>query len=149
MRPLAWFLIFVTCSLANAQAIAPDTESKRSAAPAKQEHTVSLQFYGPHTERLVKACRAADKMNLDRMVFEGSVNEFYDAGNCLGFAAGIVDAETVNGVVQQKRFCVPTSVTGSQLVKVIAKYGDAHPEKLHMPAVWFVFEALEKAFPCE
>jgi hypothetical protein len=43
---------------------------------------------------------------------------------------------------------VPDSVTSTQLAKVIVKYGNDHPQELHLPGVIVVTNALLAAFPC-
>lgn len=44
--------------------------------------------------------------------------------------------------------CVPPEVQLGQEVKVVVKYLNDHPEKLHTNAVPLVQGALEIAFPC-
>jgi hypothetical protein len=153
MRVLVWLSVLVICSPVNAQTNSrSSTDSKNSLVPPQKQQAadkVILPYYGGQAETLARDCKLAEKANLDRMVYQGPPDEISRVMYCLGFVGGIVDAETVNGVAQRKRFCVPDAATGGQLAKVIAKYGDYHPEKLYMPGVWFTFAALESAFPCE
>ena len=70
-----------------------------------------------------------------------------DQGVCLGFAiavAGIVANEPVAGW----RACVPRGVNGRQLVDIMVKFLDDHPEGLHANAVTLVATAFATAFPC-
>jgi len=107
-------------------------------------------FREGHAEKLVKDCKTVQKADLDHMVIQGSASEHFEAGYCIGLVSGVVDSESLNGVTQQKRFCVPIpDVTGTQLAKVVAKYGDDHPEELHLPSIYLVIRALQTAFPCK
>ena len=45
-------------------------------------------------------------------------------------------------------FCVPTDASDGQLVKVVTKYLNEHPEELHTDAAGLVANALQDAFPC-
>jgi hypothetical protein len=45
--------------------------------------------------------------------------------------------------------CVPTDVTAGQMAKVIAKYGNDHPEELHQQGSAFVIKAFSEAWPCD
>ena len=71
---------------------------------------------------------------------------------CIGFVTGIVDGATVaSGHKANPYFpvCLPTAVTREQLVRVVLKYGDNHPEQLHLPAARLVIQALSEGFPCQ
>jgi hypothetical protein len=45
--------------------------------------------------------------------------------------------------------CIPSDVNAEQMGRVIAKFGDDHPEKLHEKTFLFAAEALKSAFPCK
>jgi len=45
--------------------------------------------------------------------------------------------------------CMPQGYTSGQLVKVVVKDLNAHPEKLHLDAMALVLKPLASAFPCE
>lgn len=63
----------------------------------------------------------------------------FDAGYCVGFITG-VDSEVEN--------CEGENVTKGQVIKVVVKYLDDHPEELDQRASDLVRRALLKAFPC-
>lgn len=83
--------------------------------------------------------------------------ERYDIGLCSGFIIGVIDAETYRAEVfrsfgqkdAHEAECVPSTVTVTQLAKVIVRYGDTHPNELHTAAVDFVHSALMSGFPCK
>ena len=68
-----------------------------------------------------------------------------DSNYCLGYIQGFKEA---NALTPIPNFCVPDAVTLGQLIKVVVKYMDEHPEELHLLSGLVVREALQKAFPC-
>ena len=70
---------------------------------------------------------------------------------CAGYIMGIVDyQDTLLGwsYLDEPKFCVPLSATGTQLVKVVTKRLNEHPEHLDFSAPSLVANALNDAFPC-
>lgn len=45
--------------------------------------------------------------------------------------------------------CLPGEATFDQLLLVVSKFLDDHPERLHEGAGWLGFDALRDAFPCK
>ena len=77
-------------------------------------------------------------------------DSFINSGMCPGYIAGIVDVEDafVGWGRKEKAWCTP-STTHGQLVRVVTKYLQERPEKLHLNAGSLVANALILAFPCE
>lgn len=75
----------------------------------------------------------------------------YEQGMCLGYVVGVVDSfNTTNPLKTSKKIiCIPPAVTSGQLVLVIKKSMQEHPETLHLPASAHTLSALTEAFPCE
>lgn len=69
----------------------------------------------------------------------------YGAGYCFGLIEGYLQATPAKALPTH---CVPMGVTVEQLVKVIVKYLDQHPEKLHLTAFLLISQATHEAFPC-
>ena len=70
---------------------------------------------------------------------------------CAGYVIGLVDYQgtlVAWSLVEKPIFCTPDNVRASQLVKVITKWLNEHPEKLHQSASSSVPIALYDAFPC-
>jgi len=69
---------------------------------------------------------------------------------CFGYVVGVADAGAtfVDEDIRSSR-CIPFNVMGSQLVRVVTKYLQEHPEELHLTASGLVAIALRDAFPCE
>jgi len=68
---------------------------------------------------------------------------------CFGYVIGIADADTtlIYEDIRSNR-CIPFKVGGNQLVRVVTKYLQEHPDRLHMAAPVLVSDALSEAFPC-
>ena len=80
---------------------------------------------------------------------ESDSNAAYET--CSGFILGIHDYnEALVGleILPTKTFCAPLDATAGQLVKVVTKYLNEHPENLHYAAGSEVPVALMEAFPC-
>ena len=68
-------------------------------------------------------------------------------GVCIGYIEGVSDAsegKTWDGTP----YCAPKGATNGQLVKIVTKYLNDHPEHLHLSAHSIVQQALLEAFPC-
>jgi|HubBroStandDraft_1064217.scaffolds.fasta_scaffold168636_2 hypothetical protein len=79
----------------------------------------------------------------------------WSAGLCAGYISGVVDSqamweafEHVEKNYEQFHYCMPAAATNEQALKIVVKYLDDHPERLHEPANILILEALHKAFPC-
>jgi len=73
-----------------------------------------------------------------------------EVGNpaCEGYIVGVYDASqgvTYNG----QKYCIPSSVKAEQLVRVVKKYLQDHPEFLHLASAHNVYSSFKEAFPCE
>ncbi len=67
----------------------------------------------------------------------------YRSGYFDGYVKGVADLSI------DILWCPPRRVKGGQVPKIIAKYLEAHPERLHENADKLVIDALKIAFPCE
>ena len=80
---------------------------------------------------------------------ESESNPEYQA--CGAYIAGIHDYQATLVAwtdLDGPFFCAPAKGKTSQLVKVVTKYLNEHPEKLHLAASGLVSSALYDAFPC-
>ncbi|NEX63358.1 Rap1a/Tai family immunity protein [Noviherbaspirillum galbum] len=65
----------------------------------------------------------------------------YRIGHFSGYVIGVADASSY--------WCPPSKgLTQGQLHKIVGKYIDNNPQKLHMPAASVVMLAFKEAFPC-
>ena len=70
---------------------------------------------------------------------------------CFGFVVGISDSHdnfTMWGKMSPL-WCSPDNVGTDQLIRIVTKYLQEHPESLHLEASSLVSNALNFAFPCE
>jgi hypothetical protein len=73
----------------------------------------------------------------------------YEAWECHGYIEGIHDAHNTYeaSTHMMPKFCMPKGVNSTQLVKVVVKHLNEHPEELHLTASSLVSEAFSVAFP--
>ena len=72
-------------------------------------------------------------------------------GMCAGYIMGVVDLQDALlqwSELDEPYFCVPDSANSGQLMKVVTKYLNEGPERLHLAASNSIANALYYAFPC-
>src|SRR5215813_6628514 len=84
---------------------------------------------------LREACR--DDIRLEEAGWRGSSQVSYNAGYCTGYVFGLFELHegAIRMSLQPLRplFCLPTEAGRiEQLVRVVAHYLEAHPERLHL-----------------
>jgi hypothetical protein len=65
---------------------------------------------------------------------------------------GLLQEEQAAGEIQlNQRLCtvIPEGVTPQQLVDVVVKFGEAHPEVRHEPFVLLTLVAINETWPCK
>ncbi len=96
---------------------------------------------------LLRGCNAIIQAEEGKEVsMEDQLMSFYWIGYLGGFndAAVLIDTAAAHGI-----YCVPpTGIENDQLVRVVKKYLDEHPEDLHQSARILILFALREAFPC-
>jgi hypothetical protein len=80
--------------------------------------------------------------------------ERLDMGYCAGYLDGTTDVEQAWQWVEGKtsraaHYCLPNESTKGQMLLIIKKWMDEHPEELHEQASFIIHEAFLKAFPCK
>ena len=72
-------------------------------------------------------------------------------GVCVGYIRAIYDQNLFEQAMYTRPqfFCIPQEASPKQVIRVVVKYLEDHPEELHRPAYWPVSIALPAAFPCE
>jgi hypothetical protein len=66
---------------------------------------------------------------------------------CAGYVFAIADVQ-LYGDIGGVRSCVPANVTGKQVIDVVTRYLQQHPEQRHYGAASLVAHALSENFPC-
>jgi hypothetical protein len=71
------------------------------------------------------------------------------AGLCIGFINGYQQlAVMLPASANIKLACWPDGATPIQIAKIVVRYLDQHPEKLHLPAAQLIYDATSDVFPC-
>ena len=96
---------------------------------------------------LLRACNTIIQAEEGKEVAMGDrLLSLYWTGYLGGFndAAVLIDTAISHGI-----YCVPAQgIENDQLVRVVKKYLDEHPEDLHQSARILILFALREAFPC-
>jgi hypothetical protein len=83
----------------------------------------------------------------------GQETEEYNRACQVGraYVAGVFDlGETlISRWVFEKRVCPPDDVSRNQLVTIVRKYMDDHPEQMDFAAAGLIYDSLVEAYPCE
>jgi hypothetical protein len=78
-----------------------------------------------------------------------TAREFGQGLYCIGFVHGLVDMNTVYDADGAATFfCPPQEFTVGQGVRVVVKFLQDHPERLHKDEAILAVSALQQAFPC-
>jgi len=100
------------------------------------------RVFGPNGNTFIVTCKAAIQ-KIDNPDWQGTKQQAHDSGYCFGFVSAV--AEHLNeddGVDLSDK-----AITRDQLIRVVQKYMEDHPEELSKPASWLIRQALIKAFP--
>jgi len=72
----------------------------------------------------------------------------YNFGWCMGLVQATVDWNELPDVPLSRRVCPPPTSTLGQWVRVVHRYLQDHPERLHEPDSLLAMVALREAFRC-
>lgn len=99
--------------------------------------------------RLINDCQAAVRV-LDNAKTTNKPEEAVAATQCSYFAWGVYLAQrrSISTTDGKRLFCAPANAKQEQVVRVLAKWLEGHPELLHQPADKLVGSALRDTFPC-
>ncbi len=101
-------------------------------------------LFGPDGNHLIVTCKAALRvMDANDETGKGTKQDAYDEGYCQGLVSGV--ASQISS--EDGADLTSPNPSTSQLVRVVQKYMDDHPEELAKPAVWLIRVSLIKAFP--
>lgn len=79
-----------------------------------------------------------------------SANKEPGWGVCHGFIIAVgSSSDCQNSFMGEFYFSLPEGATAGQIKKIVIKYLNEHPEKLHLPAAPLAAAALSEAFPCQ
>ena len=127
---------------------------------------VALGFSALDGNELLRQCKAytnllnlpnvrdTDDPDVLRAMARG---DFANGMHCLGYVTGVVDdhfscqlseASASAALDPAKNFCLPGGVTPNQTVRVVVKWLQDHPARLHESAIELAISALKENFPC-
>lgn len=80
--------------------------------------------------------------------------DILDEGFCAGYLSGVTDIERMWKLVEGKsskasHYCMPEEVTNGQVLRILKKWLDDNPNKLHERADLIIHFALLEAFACK
>lgn len=94
-----------------------------------------------------------------------SESDYVDAVSCHRFVTGVTEGLRAGAMIAAKKiygaesvvshyqrlmlYCIPKGVKQGQGTRVVVKYLETHPEKLHKSAIVLIAFAFEEAFPCK
>lgn len=78
-----------------------------------------------------------------------SADESGNQSYCLGYIAAMADTFSCDSPLMGFSWKPSSRITNGQLVKVVTKWMNDHPENLHYSASSLVANALQDAFPCQ
>ena len=110
--------------------------------PAVSKEQWYRPVFGPNGNEFILECKAAVQ-KIDDPSWQGTKQEAHNSGFCKGVVTGV--AETI-GAEEGVDFSDP-AISGDQLIRVVQKYMEDHPEELSTPASWLVRWAFIRAFP--
>ncbi len=98
----------------------------------------------------VRTCSALDIKNASSWQTSESMM-------CMGYVEGFIEASWVDWNYQKQiaakqttqYFCNPNNVENAQLVRIVLKYINDHPEKANRQTAELTSLALSEAFPCK
>jgi hypothetical protein len=100
------------------------------------------RVFGPDGNALIVCCKSAIQ-KVDDPEWTGTKQQSHDAGFCLGIVSGVADYMNSDDGVDLSE----ASLSRDQLVRVVEKYLEDHPEQLSKPASSLIRQAILKAFP--
>jgi hypothetical protein len=107
-----------------------------AAASAAEKDVSSANFFIPY-------CRLASKEAL------ASATDAFFQGQCFGMVRAIRGTAEAMRTQQARCTDIPANVTLQQLVNVVVRYSEVHPEQTQEGFEAFTFRALRDAWPCQ
>ena len=97
---------------------------------------------------MLPACQAAIELADGKKL---SDSRAADAIRCLGYVTGFLDGFGArdNAPGSSAVLCFPEGVNSFQMVRVVTKWLQDHPARLHEPAWSCVFAAVHEGFACQ
>jgi hypothetical protein len=119
-------------------AVAVAAQMQKQGTKKRKLPEASIIWDGNQLHKLCQAYKGADKFPL------GAGCSFYISGAAQTL---VLNDDVKTSVLRQP--CPSNGVTNEQIVNVVVKWLEEHPESRQLPAPYIIMESLDKAFPCE
>lgn len=107
--------------------------------------TITAQAAGSNTKSVVWGGEGNDRDFLMALDYDNrNAAPVYTRGYALGMIHGIASELNINETA-----CIPATVNGIQLTKVVKKYIDDNPHQMDWQIASLISLSLMKAFPCK
>src|ERR1700674_4004112 len=107
-------------------------------------------FGGMTGNDLLPMCQTGIEMS-NKNSKNSSTNELLDSTRCVSYIQGFIDGFTVRDNAEEgmkPTLCFPDGATGAQMVRVVTKWLQDHPARLHEPAWGLIFLSFQESFLC-
>jgi hypothetical protein len=111
-----------------------------TANAAEEEYKNSANYWLPYCKMTFKEAGATNT---------NSLGHGYCMGTLHGMTQMLAYAQELKQVDPALCTTMPRSATPNQLLNVVIKFADAHPEVTHMPFITLAFVAIREAWPCK
>ena len=87
---------------------------------------------------------------LDATALEDAGQRGSDMGQCLGLVIGVWHTHMllVDGFESREAFCPPATISAGQMARIVHKYLQEHPVKLHNWDTVLILDAFIDTYPC-
>jgi hypothetical protein len=100
---------------------------------------------------MLRHCAIVDRITSRQLSRSEAASAPEDAmiqGFCLGAIAGVSFLAAASTKNTQYPICVPENAPRGQVVSVVVRYLQTHPERLNDDFLWLVMNAQREAWPC-
>lgn len=125
------------------------------AAPASTPATPATPDSGGDTlEQFLQKCKAVGAIKEASVPLDGAdgFKAGFEFGQCVGYISGVLELHAVvrGADPDAALFCLsPRGITINEVIKLVTKYADEHPEDLKKSASVNLLGILMSVFPCE
>jgi len=114
--------------------------------------SIQLLAVVPDGTGLLPRCKASIDLtdgNYAENNYELKTLALIKANYCNGLLRGVKDThDMVSSELKSRYFCIPNEVKLPQLVRIVVKYLEEHPEELHVFDSGLVLKSYVVNFPC-
>ncbi|HEY1137420.1 MAG TPA: Rap1a/Tai family immunity protein [Xanthomonadaceae bacterium] len=102
--------------------------------------------------QLLSDCKMMLRIADGEALGKETLDNIHRASSCVGRMQGIITTSTMyeaSGRLKERLICLPPEgMNNGQAGRVVVKYLESHPDKLHKNGTMLAFFAIVEAFPC-